>query len=89
MADFEVIPVSRLVARRSARLRFTSRAAGRPVKHRTMDILIAATALTYSLQLVTSDTDFDDIPGLQLLDPRTLPYDALGSIPTVAGITTT
>jgi predicted nucleic acid-binding protein len=43
----------------------------RPVQHRAFDLLIAATARQYRLIMVTSDTDFDDIPRLQRLNPRT------------------
>jgi predicted nucleic acid-binding protein len=37
------------------------------------DAIIAATALTYSLILVTSNTsDFKNIQGLNVIDPRSL-----------------
>jgi predicted nucleic acid-binding protein len=71
LSGVKVLPVSRLVARRCARLRGELRAQKRPVQHRAFDLLIAATALQYRLIMVTSDTDFDDIPRLQRLNPRT------------------
>ncbi|GEM_PF-4627090 len=39
-----------------------------------MDTLIAATALEYSLAVVTSDSDFERVPGLsvKLIDRKTL-----------------
>jgi predicted nucleic acid-binding protein len=38
-----------------------------PVQHRALDLLIAATALTCDLELVTRNTrDFADVPGLRL-----------------------
>ncbi len=38
-------------------------------KIKTPDAIIAATAITHDLILVTSDKDFNNIPGLQLIDP--------------------
>jgi len=64
-------PLSRAVARRCAQLRATLRAAKRPLQHRALDLQIAATALHFRLIVVTSDADFDDIPGLERFDPRT------------------
>ena len=59
------------VSRRHAQLRLELRRQKRQVNERALDLLIAATALTYDLTLVTSNTrDYQDIPGLKLLDPR-------------------
>ena len=65
-----VLPFSRRVARRAAQLRGDLRRQRRPVEQRALDILIAATALTYGLVMVTSDADYDDIPDLKRLNPR-------------------
>ena len=67
-----LLPISVPVAQRCAQLRETLAAQGRRVRSRALDLLIAATALEYSLTLVTANTaDYQDIPGLQLLNPRT------------------
>lgn len=65
-----VLPFSRTVARQTARLRAEMRRQRRPLEQRALDILIAGTALSYNLVMVTSDKDFADIPGLTLLNPR-------------------
>ena len=70
LSGIPVLPFSRRVAQRAAQLRGELRRLRLPVEQRAIDILIAATALEYSLTLVTSDRDFDDIPGLTLLNPR-------------------
>ncbi len=75
-----MVPFSRRVAERAARLRGMMRAQRRSLEHRAIDILIAATALEYGLIMVTSDTDYDDVPGLTTLNPRTgelVSHDAL------------
>jgi tRNA(fMet)-specific endonuclease VapC len=62
-----VLPLNRTVARRAARVRADLRQRGRSVRRRALDILIAATALTYDLTLVTRNhQDYRDIPGLKL-----------------------
>jgi tRNA(fMet)-specific endonuclease VapC len=66
-----VFPFSRRVAQRAARLRGNMRAQKLRLEHRAIDILVAATALELGLTMVTSDTDYDDIPGLTRLNPRT------------------
>jgi tRNA(fMet)-specific endonuclease VapC len=67
-----VLPVTRTVSRRHAMLRRELRRRGRQVNERALDLLIAATALAYDLTLVTSNTrDFQDVPGLTLLNHRT------------------
>jgi tRNA(fMet)-specific endonuclease VapC len=70
LSGVKVLPVSRLVARRCARIRGELRAQKRPVQHRAFDLLIAATALQHRLTMVTSDADYDDIPGLTRFNPR-------------------
>jgi predicted nucleic acid-binding protein len=66
-----ILPFSHRVSLRTARLRHDLRSRGLKLEHRLLDILIAGTALHHGLVMVTSDADFDDIPGLTLLDPRT------------------
>jgi predicted nucleic acid-binding protein len=66
-----ILPFSRRVARRTARLRRELRSLRRPLEQRALDILVAGTALHHGLTIVTSDADFDDIPGLTILNPRT------------------
>jgi predicted nucleic acid-binding protein len=44
----------------------------RQKKIKTPDAIIAATAIVYNYILLTSDTDFKNIPHLQVLDPCTL-----------------
>ncbi|HEX5504208.1 MAG TPA: type II toxin-antitoxin system VapC family toxin [Thermomicrobiales bacterium] len=67
VAVVPVISFSEDVARRRAELREALRAAGKRVRSRALDLLIAATALAHGLTLVTRNTnDYDDIPGLLL-----------------------
>lgn len=66
-----ILPFSRRVSQRTARLRRELRQRGRPIQQRALDTLIAGTAHHHGLILVTSDGDFDDIPGLTILNPRT------------------
>ncbi len=66
-----VLPVNRTVLRRFALIRGELRQQRRQVQHRSLDLLIAATALTYDLDLVTRNTrDFADVPGLRLYAGR-------------------
>jgi predicted nucleic acid-binding protein len=63
-----VLPISRSVAKRNARLRLELRRQGRPITHRALDLLIAATALEHNLILVTRNRkDYEDIADLTLL----------------------
>ena len=63
----EVISINRKVARRAARMRAELRLQGRSVRSRSLDLLIAATALAYNLTIVTrNEADYKDIPGLNL-----------------------
>lgn len=66
-----LLPFSPRVSQRTAQLRRELRRRGRPLQQRALDILISGTALHYGLTMVTSDADFDDIPGLTILNPRT------------------
>ena len=62
-----VISLSPVVAQRCARLRETLRKQGKRVNARSLDLIIAATALEYNLTLVTRNTeDYADVPGLKL-----------------------
>jgi len=66
-ATVPILPFSAPVARRCAELRHQLKQQGRRVNSRAMDLIIAATALDYGLELVTRNTsDYDDIPGLTL-----------------------
>ncbi len=38
-------------------------------KMKTPDAIIAATAIAYKLTLITSDTDFNNIPDLEVINP--------------------
>ena len=62
-----VVSLSPAVAQRCARLRETLRKQGKWVNARSLDLIIAATALEYNLTLVTRNTeDYADVPGLKL-----------------------
>jgi predicted nucleic acid-binding protein len=66
-----ILPLSLTVAERCARLRETLRSQNKRVNSRSLDLIIAATALEYDLTLVTANTkDFADIPDLPLSQPR-------------------
>jgi predicted nucleic acid-binding protein len=41
-------------------------------KIKTPDAIMVATAIVHNLTLITSDKDFDNIEGLQVMDPRSL-----------------
>ena len=62
-----VLVVNRAITDRAAAIRFALRRQGRPVDHRVLDIVIAATALEHRLTRVTRNTgDYEDIAGLLL-----------------------
>lgn len=62
-----VLALTRAVAKRHARIRGELRQRKRPVTHRALDLLIAATALARELTLVTNNLrDYTDIPALRL-----------------------
>lgn len=65
-----VLPFTRTVAKRTAQIRRELRSRNRPLTHRALDLVIAGTALTYSLTLVTGNKkDYDDIPDLVIFQP--------------------
>lgn len=62
-----VYAVSREIGRQYARLRRELRQARRPITHRALDLLIAATAIVHRLVVLTRNTkDYDDVPNLEL-----------------------
>ncbi|HWE61843.1 MAG TPA: type II toxin-antitoxin system VapC family toxin [Chloroflexota bacterium] len=62
-----ILPISRTVAKRNAAVRLDLRRRSRTVRVRGLDLLIAATALTYNLTLVTRNKDdYKDVTGLSL-----------------------
>ncbi|NJN82940.1 MAG: type II toxin-antitoxin system VapC family toxin [Caldilineaceae bacterium] len=62
-----VIPLSLSIARRCARLREQLKLQGKRVDSRSLDLIIAATALEHDLTLVTRNSkDYSDIPNLNL-----------------------
>lgn len=64
---FTVLALTREVALRAARVRADLRARNRPIQHRAFDLVVAATALTHGLTLVSSNVrDYSDIPRLRL-----------------------
>ena len=66
-----VLPFSRPVAERCAQLRETLRQQGKRPQQRALDLIIAATALTHDLVLVTRNiADYRDLPGLALYEHR-------------------
>ena len=67
-----ILPLTRRVALRTAQVRGDLRALKLPVQHRAFDLIVAATALTHDLTLVTSNTkDFQDIADLKRINHRT------------------
>jgi len=66
-----LLPFSHRASLRTAQLRDEMRRRSLTLSHRLLDILIAGTALTHDHILVTSDADYDDIPDLRRLNPRT------------------
>lgn len=65
-----VLGISEAVADRTAAIRLDLRGRKRQINHRSLDLLIAATALEHELALVTRNTrDYEDIPGLLLYAP--------------------
>ncbi|SRR5581483_1737604 len=62
-----VLPITRAVAKRRARIRRELRSRKLPVDNRALDIFIAATALEHRLTLLTRNRkDYQDIPDLTL-----------------------
>ncbi|MPZ13625.1 MAG: PIN domain-containing protein [Chloroflexi bacterium] len=62
----QVLPLSRTVAKETARVRAVLRRNKAPLAHRALDLIIAGTALAYDLELVTRNTrDYTDVPNLR------------------------
>ncbi len=71
VAAVPVLPFSRAVAERCARLRETLRKQGKRPQQRALDPIIAATALTHDLVLATRNVaDYQDLPDLVLYEHR-------------------
>lgn len=71
LRSVSIIPLNQRVIHATARLRAELAARRLPIRHRAYDLIVAATALDYGLTVVTSNTrDYQDIPGLQLFNPR-------------------
>jgi tRNA(fMet)-specific endonuclease VapC len=67
MADTKLLDVNGSVAQEFGRVRAALMDVGRPAPD--LDLLIAATALTHGLTLVTHNTqDFANVPGLRVID---------------------
>jgi tRNA(fMet)-specific endonuclease VapC len=67
LGSVRVVGIRREVARQAGRLRSDLRRRGLPVKHRALDLLIAATALNLGLELVTrNQRHYADIALLKL-----------------------
>lgn len=67
LAVLPVLPFSEAAARRTARLREDLKQAGRNLRRRAIDLMIAGTALKYDLTVATRNVDdYRDIPGLRL-----------------------
>lgn len=61
----DVVPVDRAIAERLAEIRSSLRRSGRPIGD--FDLIIAATAISRGLTLVTRDRSFGRVPGLKQL----------------------
>ena len=71
VAAVPVLPFSRAVAERCVQLRETLRQQGKRPQQRALDLIIAATALTNDLVLVTRNVaDYKDLPDLALWERR-------------------
>jgi predicted nucleic acid-binding protein len=67
LPEIPVLPFSLATAQGCARLREDLKSRGRRVRDRALDLVIAATAIEYDLQLVSRNrADFADIPQLTL-----------------------
>jgi predicted nucleic acid-binding protein len=64
-----IVAVNLNVGQTCARIRYDLARAKRSFRNRSLDLLIAATAIEYGFTLVTRNTKhFDDIPGLQMVN---------------------
>lgn len=63
---FRPLPIDERVAPAYARLALAARTAGRDVRRGTADLLIAATAQTHGLTLLTRDEKLARLPGLDV-----------------------
>ena len=71
VAAVPVLPFSRAVAGRCAQLGETLRQQGKRPQQRALDLIIAGTALTYGLVLVSRNVaDYKDLPDLALDERR-------------------
>ena len=69
LAGLPVLPIDESVARRCAQVRHELRERGRRVNRRALDLIIAATALEYGMELVTRNVgDYADIPELTIYE---------------------
>lgn len=67
IASFAVLPIDIAIAEQCARIRAGLHAQRKRVRPRSLDLLIAATAIEHDLVLVTRNLgDFEDIPNLTL-----------------------
>jgi tRNA(fMet)-specific endonuclease VapC len=74
VSSIPIVIVSEAIARRCAFLRRTLSSQGKRVRQRSLDLLIAATAIGHDLTLVTRNRhDYHDIPGLILFENRLPP----------------
>ena len=70
LQEIPLLPLSLRLAERCAHLRDRLRRAGKRVRPRAFDVLVAATALEHNLTLVTRNIeDYEDIPELKLQTP--------------------
>jgi predicted nucleic acid-binding protein len=68
ITKYAVLPVSRELCLQWAKVTFSARQIGRPIK--TADAWIAATAIYYQVPLITNNTaDYAMITGLSVLSP--------------------
>lgn len=65
LGAFEVLGVTGEIADRAAEIRVHLRRQGKALGD--FDLLIAATALVFDYPLLSSDRDFESVPGLHLL----------------------
>ncbi|SRR5579875_3504857 len=71
LASNPVLPFTQEIAEICAGIRAVLKRAGRRVRPRVPDLMIAATALAHDLTVVTGNGhDYEDIPGLRLYEPE-------------------